>query len=123
MTFERKNLGRLGENLALELLKTEGYRILDKNFRTALGELDIIAEEQDTICFVEVRTKTSPEEGHPLESISFSKRRKIIQTALCYLKAKNLNDANARFDVVAVMPNEDGQYKAELFKNAFDAGD
>ncbi len=87
------------------------------------GEIDIIAQDNDTICFVEVRTKTSPDEGHPLESISPHKCRKLIQTALCYLKAKNLDDANARFDVVAVMPMENGEHKSELLKNAFDAGE
>ncbi len=87
------------------------------------GEIDIIAQDNDTICFVEVRTKTSPDEGHPLGSISPHKCRKLIQTALCYLKAKNLDDANARFDVVAVMPMENGEHKSELLKNAFDAGE
>ena len=121
MTFERKILGRLGEDLALGLLKKEGYQILNQNFRAALGELDIVAKEGNTICFIEVRTKTSPEEGHPLESISFSKRRKLIQTALYYLQEKGLTEAHTRFDVIAVTPAADGQYEAELFKDAFEA--
>ena len=123
MSFEKKTLGHLGEDLALDLLKKEGYQILNQNFRTALGELDIIAKENDVICFVEVRTKTSPEEGHPLESISSFKRHKLIQTAWCYLKANNLEDAFTRFDVVAVMPDHQGQYRAELFKDAFEVGE
>lgn len=122
MTLERINLGKLGEQEAVKLLQVQGYKIIERNFRTNLGEIDIIAQDNDTICFVEVRTKTSPEEGHPLESISPHKCRKLIQSAWCYAKEKNLCDANLRFDVVAVVPETEGQYKVELFKNVLEVG-
>lgn len=121
MTIQRINLGKRGEQEAVKLLQAQGYTIIECNYRTELGEIDIIAQDHDTICFVEVRTKTSPDEGHPLESISPHKCRKLTQAAWCYLKEKNLTEANARFDVVAVMPSDNGEYKTELVKNAFEA--
>ena len=120
MTLERINLGKLGEQEAVKLLQVQGYKIIERNFRTKLGEIDIIAQDDDTICFVEVRTKTSPDEGHPLESISPHKCRKLTQAAWCYLKEKDLAEANVRFDVVAVVPSDNGEYKTELVKNAFE---
>ncbi len=122
MTTQRINLGKRGEQEAVALLQTQGYKIIECNYRTKLGEIDIIAQDNDTICFVEVRTKTSPDEGHPLESISPHKCRKLTQAAWCYLKEKNLTESNARFDVVAVVPSDDGEYKTELVKDAFEIG-
>ena len=121
MTVQRIKLGRKGEESAVAFLKRQGYKILSRNFSNVLGEIDIIAQEEDTICFIEVRTRTSDEQGHPFESITKNKRRKLTQTASSYLKYKNLHDWKARFDVVAVIPHEDGSYDIDIIKNAFDA--
>lgn len=120
MTIEKAKLGQWGENLAADYLQKQGYRIIERNFRNALGEIDIIAREGDTLCFVEVRTKTSLEQGHPLESISERKKRHMIRMAASYLKDKRLFDADVRFDVVAVLPENEGEDRLELIKNAFE---
>lgn len=110
--------GKIGEDKAVELLKTEGYKILARNYRTKSGELDIVAKDRGTICFVEVKTRLDAEFGLPVEAITKPKQRQIIKTALVYLKENNLLNNNARFDVVSVLGEEDNQ-KLELIKNAF----
>ncbi|HBR15214.1 MAG TPA: YraN family protein [Candidatus Omnitrophica bacterium] len=120
----KKNiLGRKGEDLAVEFLIRRGYRILERNFRTSFGEIDIIAKDRHAICFVEVRTRTSDGHGHPFESISKIKRIKLTRTALSYLQSHDLFEAATRFDVVAVIPEDQGRYKIEVMKNAFEAGE
>ena len=74
MSIQRQKLGRRGEEAAAEFLTQQGYQILDRNFRTPTGEIDIIAQEKDTLCFVEVRTRTADWPGHPFESILPSKK-------------------------------------------------
>ena len=129
MTRERLDLGRLGEDLAAERLKKEGYRIVRRNYRNPFGEIDIIAQDGKTLCFIEVRTRTKEWHGHPFESISAVKQRKLIRAAQGYLARategsakQDALDTDARFDVVAVMPDDNGGYSVELMKNAFEAG-
>lgn len=120
MTFQRSQLGKFGEQEAADFLKCRGYAILEQNFKTKVGELDIIAREGDYVCFIEVRTKTTDWHGHPFESISMRKRHKLIQTALWYLQQKRLDDAKVRFDVVAIISEEKENPRIELLKNAFE---
>lgn len=123
MAKENIYLGKEGEKLALGLLKKEGYRILIRNYRSRLGEIDIVAQDKNTICFIEVKTRQALGAGGPLESINALKQRKISKTALGYLKDKHLLDIKARFDVVAVTYDEN-KPRLDLIKNAFelDAG-
>lgn len=123
MTKEKIILGQKGESLALELLRRRGYRIVDQNVRLKRGELDIIAREGDTLCFIEVKTRIKPKQGAAVESIPLFKQRKLVKLALTYLKYKKLLEEKARFDVVAVDQEEDGTYRIELIKNAFDLND
>ena len=123
MTKEKISLGQEGEDLAIELLKRRGYRILERNVRLQRGEIDIVAREGDTLCFVEVKTRTSAAKGSAIESISYFKQRKLALLALTYLKYKRLLEEKARFDVVAVQKREDGGSQVELIQNAFDLND
>ncbi len=120
MTQERLDLGKLGEEQAVTRLKKEGYRVLTRNYRNAFGEIDIIAKDGKTLCFVEVRTRARDGHGHPFESISSLKQKKIIRAARGYLAQQDDEDIDARFDVVAVIPDEAGGYTVELIKNAFE---
>ena len=86
MTYERKKLGTHGEDLAVEFLKRRGYRILHRNFKLKFGEIDIVAQEGDTVCFIEVKTKTTDQMGTPFEAITSFKQRKLSKLALAYLK-------------------------------------
>ena len=120
MTHERIDLGKVGEGQAVTQLKKEGYRILARNYRNSFGEIDIIAKDGKTLCFIEVRTRTETWHGHPFESVSTTKQRKIIRAARAYLAREDAEDTDARFDVVAVTPQEDGGYFVEVLKNAFE---
>jgi len=120
LTRERKNKGAWGEDRAAEFLAREGYRILERNYRCSLGEMDIIAREGKTVVFVEVKTRSSERFGPPHAAIGPQKQRRMTAIALCYLKAHGLLGAPARFDVAAVSLGEGGE-KVTLYRNAFDA--
>ena len=117
-------LGKAGERLANEFLKKLGYRILFNNYRSSLGEVDIVARDKDTICFIEVKTRSSKEFGLPQESVTRQKQRKLSRLATAFLKEKNLLDESARFDVVSVLLTQDKKEpEIEIFKNAFSLED
>jgi putative endonuclease len=111
--------GKKGETIAAAYLKKNGYRIIEKNYRCAIGEIDIIAREKDVIVFVEVKTRNSVELGYPEQAVGINKQKKISQIALWYLEEKNLANTKARFDVVAVTMSDDRD-DIKLIKNAFD---
>jgi putative endonuclease len=112
-------LGKSGEELAVALLEESGYRILARNYKTKLGEIDIVAYDKDTICFVEVKTRHSDKHGTPQEAISGFKQRQISKAALMYLKKNHLLDKKARFDVVSIIYSENAP-KLDLIKDAFE---
>ena len=115
-------IGRLGELLAKEYLKNAGYTILAENYRTLLGELDLVIKKHDTIIFVEVRTRSTNSHGSPEESITKNKRDRLIRLALQYCAQHTLYARNLRFDVVAI--NIKGK-KSEIkhISNAFFVGE
>ena len=114
------DLGQAGEEEAARYLNGLGLDILERNFRLPFGELDIIARHKDTLVFVEVRTKTTAEHGHPLETITSGKKHKIVKTAMGYLKKTGQYDTLARFDVVALIPLAQGGWEIEHIPNAFE---
>lgn len=116
-------LGRRGEEAALDFLRKNGYRILKKNYKSGLGEVDIIAKDKDTFCFIEVKTRHSDKFGLPKESLLKSKQRQIAKSALVYLKENKLLDKEARFDVVCLMYAQTGAPGIDLIKNAFELDD
>jgi len=115
------DLGRLAEDSAADFLKTNGYKIIRRNYRNKLGEVDIIAKDKDTICFVEVKYRSSDKFGLPSEAVSALKQRRISKVALSFLKDKGLLEERARFDVITVS-QDDKANKIELIKNAFELG-
>ena len=119
MSKQNLYLGKKGEETAVGLLKNNGYKILLKNYKTKLGEIDIIASDKGTICFIEVKTRQSDRFGSPVEAISASKQRQISKAALVFLKEKNLLDKKARFDVVSILYSQDTP-RLGLIKNAFE---
>ena len=118
MTNDTQRLGRQGENAATAFLKTQGFTILDTNYRTHRAEIDIIAKDQDTICFIEVKTRRSVKKGLPKEALTRTKQQKIIQGATHYLKNKGLLDSQIRFDVIEVIQKND-TLDMNLIKHAF----
>ena len=116
---EKKELGRKGEDLALRFLKKKGYRIIEKNYVCKMGEMDIIAQEKDTLAFIEVKTRTSTTFGPPQLAVNPKKQSQMSKVALHFLKEKKLEDAKARFDVVAILLGQKGA-EIELIRDAFD---
>lgn len=114
-------MGRKGEDVALSFLKKKGYHILDKNFRCKLGELDIVAEEDDQIVFVEVKARKNLDFGLPQESLNYFKKKRLTSLALFYLTSHHLQQVSCRFDVVAVVFKENEAASIHLIKNAFKA--
>lgn len=100
-------------------MKKTGYRILEMNYRTKLGEIDIIARDGKTIVFVEVKARRSTQFGHPKWAITPKKKRNMSMAALTYLKSTHQSEAKARFDVVTISPGKDAS-KIEITKNAFE---
>jgi len=120
MTFARISSGKKGEGLADAYLKRNGYKILEKNYKTALGEIDIIAGDKDSVCFIEVRSKNSFYFGLPEETITAKKQAQISKAALAYIKRYSLEDKNCRFDVVCVQNVDSPKPEIKLIKNAFE---
>lgn len=100
----RSNLikGNLGEKIAEKYLTSKGYRVLEKNYRIKTGEIDLIALKNNLLVFVEVKARTGLSYGYPYEAVHRQKQRKIIKTALYYMKSKNMNLYQPRFDIVEV---------------------
>jgi len=118
MPGERQEFGKRGEAVAVDFLEQQGYQILERNFRSRLGEIDIIAKDKDTIVFVEVKTKKSGRHLHPKYSVTRQKQKKISMVALYYLKTLKQSGGRARFDVVTIV--SETPPKIELIKNAFE---
>lgn len=111
-------LGDKGEGLAVTFLRKNGYRIRERNYRTKIGEIDIIADDGDTLVFVEVKTRESIACGRPFEAVTADKKRKIAGTALQYLmRFKEVPPC--RFDVVSIY-FEKGRPECELIRDAFE---
>ena len=102
---DRKLLGKIGEDLAVSLLYAEGYTILDRNFRSHFGEIDIICEKEDVVYFVEVKTRTCDAFGEPAEAVNSIKQRRMKKTAEYYLMMNKV-DADVAFKVMEIMVRE-----------------
>lgn len=114
-----KELGTLGESLAVKYLRNHGYTILIKNFRTRIGEIDIIAQKSNMIIFIEVKTRISFHYGRPSEAVEYRKQCKLKKVAEGYLTQKNSWNNPCRFDVIEVIAGADKNYRIHHIKNAF----
>ena len=112
--------GSLAEVLAQNYLSLKGYTIISKNYRSRLGEIDIIAKDKGTIVFVEVKAKSSARFGSPKWAVTQKKQKKLSILALEYLKRTGQSHTKARFDVVAIVYIKNSTPQIELVKNAFE---
>lgn len=117
--MDSKSLGQIGEDIASVYLKSRGYEILERNFRSLIGEIDIIAKDGENLIFIEVKTKSNKDFGLPQEMVTAKKQNKLIKVADSYLKEKNLEDIPWRIDVVAIIKNKNGN-QIKLIKNAIE---
>lgn len=106
--------GKYSENKAAQFLISQGYAIKETNWSAITGEIDIIGYDRKTLAFIEVKYRKQNTYGLPQEAVHCRKQRKIIQTALVYLKKYCLKNTDVRFDVVSICGDE-----VELIKNAF----
>ncbi|MCD9189586.1 MAG: YraN family protein [Pyrinomonadaceae bacterium] len=120
-------VGEYGESLAVEFLKSNGYRIILANFKIPIGrnirgaqvsgEIDIVALDQNVVCFVEVKTRTSDEFASPLSAVDLRKQRQITRTARIYRKVFNLHKYPFRYDVVGIVLGTGENPQIALYKN------
>jgi putative endonuclease len=103
------------EEQAVLFLKAAGFEILDRNWSAPMGELDIVAKKDGTVVFVEVRARSNPAYGTPAESVTPSKRAKIIKTAMAYLKARRVQAESFRFDVIGIVPGTEPEHIEDAF--------
>lgn len=119
MADRRQIFGREGERLAEEYLKKKGYKVLEKNYRCPLGELDLVVLDGRIVVFVEVKIRSDDRFGHPLEAVHWRKQAKMVKAALYFLSRYKLHQREARFDVVAI--SQDGSRPViEHVSNAFE---
>lgn len=113
------DLGKYGESLAVSVLIEKGFEIIEKNYRYGHGEIDIIANDKDVLVFVEVKTRKNKEYGEPEEAITYSKQKQLFKVANSYLYEKELTDIDCRFDVVAILLEQDKKPVINHIINAF----
>ena len=118
--FNKRELGVNGEKATVDFLIEKGYKILERNYRTNFGEVDIIAKDKGYYCFIEVKTRQSINYGAGSEAVVKNKQRTIARVAEHFLAANHLEDVDVRFDVVSVFI-EDDNTDIEIIENAFDA--
>ncbi|MCK4852140.1 MAG: YraN family protein [Candidatus Omnitrophica bacterium] len=119
-----KTIGRLGEAVAGKYLISKGYVVLDRNFTTPFGEIDLITQQNDMTVFFEVKTRTSDRFGSPLLGITAAKQKSMIKNSLYYLKINGLCETPSRIDVIAVNLDESGRLKMlEHVRNALEIED
>ena len=114
----KKNLGNQGEKLATLHLEKNGYQILETNFRAGRGEIDIIAQKDDTLVFIEVKTKKYGDFGDPINWVTRSKQRQIGRIAQAYLIKKGIKNLDCRFDVITLTWDK-GTWDINHIENAF----
>ena len=105
--YQPRSLGIQGETLAADYLAGKGYRIVARNYRFRRNEIDIIATHGNVLCFVEVKTRTSLDKGHPAEAVTIHKQHEIIRAARYYLATESTPDTDCRFDVIAIVAHTD----------------
>lgn len=114
-----KDLGDRGEELAARFLQRAGWTILERNFRMGRKEIDLIARRGEVVAFVEVKTRTGLGYGHPLEAITWKKRREIQQVAAAWIDRKGRPGDLYRFDAIAVQVRGGGPPQVEHVEDAW----
>ena len=114
-------LGRRGEEAAERFLVSAGYRILARRYRTRAAEIDLIAEDGDTLVFVEVKARSSTSSGRPSEAVDGRKRARIAGAASLYLASRGAYERACRFDVVEVLERGGAPPRIRLIRDAFEA--
>lgn len=102
-SYSPHELGKRGEEAAACFLQRREYEILDRNWKCIAGEADIVALQDDTLCFIEVKTRKDAQKGFPSEAVDTRKRSRYERIAACYLKDHDYADVRVRFDIIAIL--------------------
>jgi len=121
MSLGGRQLGKKGERAARKFLLSRGYKVLESNYSTPQFEIDIIARDFDTLCFIEVKTRTGVKKGLPREGVTTAKQKKIIMGAQYYLSLNKITNTRLRFDVVEVLYKDGSHTDCDItvIPNAF----
>ena len=120
MTKARQELGKWGEDLALDYLIKKGYVLIERNFSNKYGEIDLIMKDHETIVFVEVRVRSSNYSGTPIESINYKKQKKLLAMGRVYLlKRFKTENIDCRFDALGISLETSQKPIIEHLENAF----
>lgn len=114
----KRSLGAIGERIAARELEKMGYHIMERNFHAGAGEIDLIAQKEGMIVFVEVKLRTSLGQGLPSEAVTVQKQKHLVEAAKTYIWKKELTDFDFRFDVAEVLILEK-QIMFRYLENAF----
>ena len=112
-------LGSLGESIASSYIGRLGYKIVKRNYKSRLGEIDIIATDKGTLVFIEVKTRRTDRFGPPVDAVDQKKRARLIRSAMGYINRTKRYGDSIRFDVVSVTIKGRWRKKVTLIKNAF----
>jgi putative endonuclease len=122
LSIGKLSLGKRGEQAAERFLKSLGYKIVARSMRNAFGELDLVAVDGRTVVFVEVKTRSSHEAGHPAEAVHTRKQRRITRAAQGFIQQHDLHECSFRFDVIAITWSDlQKRPTIEHFTHAFEA--
>lgn len=119
MTRERLNLGKRGEDVALKKIKELGYKIVARNYRCSLGEVDVVAKDGKCLVFLEIKSRKGRSTGQAKQAVDERKQRQLSKVALTYMKLNGCPDVKARFDVIGVGFFDD-HVEVEVIKDAFE---
>ena len=117
---KQKILGKLGEDCAAKFLEAQGYKIVARNFRIRSAEIDIIAQLDNVIVFVEVKARSNIRHGLPVEAVNLRKQKKIIEAASVFLQDENFSECACRFDVVEIYLRGEHVEEINHIENAFE---
>lgn len=109
MSFFSKKTGDFGEKTAIEYLQKKGFKIIDRNFRSRLGEIDLVATKNEKLHFIEVKTRIGLGKGHPHEAVNPYKIKRIEKLLELYLKNKDIKNAKLSLDVVSIILSNDNE--------------
>lgn len=113
--------GQVGETAAVAWLERQGYEVVARNVRTGAGEIDVVARDGDTLCFVEIKARSGASHGSSLAAVGPAKQRRLARAAALWL-ARHPVDAPCRFDVLGLDREAGGDWRYTLVRDAFEAG-
>jgi putative endonuclease len=119
LSKKKQALGKWGEKEAAAYLQNKGYVILEQNYRNEFGEIDLVAEQNGDLIFVEVKTRSGDQFGFPEEAVNAKKQKHVLETAQIYLQELRKEEIDWRIDVISILRHQNKTAEIAHFENAF----